>query len=57
MRRPTLRDGELWPWAGGAGAVLVAAGVLAWGHPAAVWLVAAGVLCVATFVLVAWRLI
>jgi type IV secretion system protein VirD4 len=57
MRRPTLRDGELWPGAGAAGAVLVAAGVLAWGHPAGLWLVAAGVLCVATFVLVAWRLV
>jgi type IV secretion system protein VirD4 len=57
MRRPTLRDGELYPWVGLTGVLLLAVGVLAWGHPAAVWLARTGVLCLATFVLVAWRLV
>src|SRR6266508_2209630 len=57
MRRPTMRDGELFPWVGLIGAVLVAVGVLAWGQPAALWLATAGVLCLAAFVLVAWRLV
>jgi hypothetical protein len=57
MRRPTLRDGELLPWVGCTGALLLTAGVLAWGQPAALWLATIGVLCLATFALVAWRLL
>ncbi len=57
MRRPTLRDGELLPWVGAAGAVFTTAGVLVWGQPAALWLATIGVLCLATFALVAWRLV
>ena len=57
MRRPTLREGEILPWVGLAGAAALPLGVLAWGHPAAVWLVAIGVLLLVTFALVAWRLV
>ena len=52
-----MRDGELWPWAGCAGVVLAAGGVLLHGSPGSVWLLTAGVLCLATFVLVGWRLV
>ena len=57
MRRPTLREGEILPWVGLAGAAALPLGVLAWGHPAALWLVAIGVLLLVTFALVAWRLV
>ena len=52
-----MRDGELLPWFAAAGALLTTAGVLVWGQPAALWLTTMGVLCLATFVLVAWRLV
>jgi type IV secretion system protein VirD4 len=57
MRRPTMRDGELLPWIGVAGASFSTAGVLVWGQPVALWLTTVGVLCLATFALVAWRLV
>jgi hypothetical protein len=52
-----MRDGELLPWVGAAGALFSTAGVLVWGQPAALWLTTVGVLCLATFALVAWRLV
>ena len=57
MRRPTMRDGEVWPLAGCAGVVLVPAGVLLWSDPVGPWLLTTGLLCLATFVLVSWRLV
>ena len=57
MRRPTMRDGELWPWAACAGVVLVPVGALLWSYPVGPWLLTTGLLCLATFVLVGWRLV
>ena len=52
-----MRDGELWPWAGCAGVVLAGAGVLLHGSPSSIWLLTGGILSLATFALVGWRLV